>query len=80
MGESMNTGLLATILIFVLAAIFGLVLWSDAKKTRKSEKAPGAPAKPRIPPTVAEVKTQPDSWEKSAERFKRSASQTRAEE
>jgi hypothetical protein len=70
MGEAINTGLLATIVVFALAAIFGLVLWADAKKTTKTEKAPGATARPTIPISAVEVKSEPDSWKKSAERFK----------
>lgn len=73
MGEGINTGLLATIIVFVLAAIFGLVLWGDAKKTTRAEKAEAIPARTSIPPSRVEVKSQPDSWKKSAERFKRSA-------
>jgi len=70
MGEAMNTGLLATIVVFVLAVIFGLVLWADAKKTTKTEKAAAATARPTIPLSAVEVKSQPDSWKKCAERFK----------
>ena len=70
MGEAMNTGLLATIIVFVLAIIFGFVLWADAKKTSKTERAAAPTAIPTIPPSAVEVKSQPDSWKKSAERFK----------
>jgi hypothetical protein len=72
MGEAMNTGLLATIVVFVLAVIFGLVLWADARKTAETGKGAGGTARPSILPSGAEVKSQPDSWQKSAERFKRS--------
>jgi hypothetical protein len=68
----MNTGLLATIVIFALAVIFGLVLWADARKTAGTGKGAGGTARPTISPSEAEVKSQPDSWQKSAERFKRS--------
>ncbi len=74
MGEAMNTGLLATIAVFVLAVIFGLVLWADAKKAVKSEKADAATTRTTIPASAVEVKSQPDSWKKSAERFKSSDS------
>lgn len=70
MGEAMNTGLLATIIILVLVIIFGFVLWADAKKTSKTERAAAPTARPTIPPSAVEVKSQPDSWKKSAERFK----------
>lgn len=72
MGEAMNTGLLATIVVFVLAVIFGLVLWADAKKTAETGKGAGGTARPTITPSQAEVETQPDSWQKSAERFRHS--------
>ena len=74
MGVAMNTGLLATIVVFVLAVIFGLVLWADAKKAVKSEKADAATTRTTIRPSAVEVKSQPDSWKKSAERFKSSDS------
>ena len=70
MGEAMNSGLLATIIVFVLAIIFGFVLWADAKKTSKIERAAAPTARPTIAPSAVEVKSQPDSWKKSAERFK----------
>jgi hypothetical protein len=72
MGEAMNTGLLATIVVFALAVIFGLVLWADARKTVETGKGAGGTARPIITPSQAEVKTQPDSWQKSAERFRHS--------
>jgi len=70
MGEAMNTGLLATICVFVLAVVFGLVLWADAKKTAKTEKPAAAAPRPTTPPSTVEDKSQPDSWKRSAERFK----------
>ena len=70
MGETMNTGMLATIIVFVLAIIFGLVLRADAKKTSKIERAAAPTGRPTTPPSAVEVKSQPDSWKKSAERFK----------
>ena len=72
MGEAMNTGLLATIVVFALAVIFGLVLWADARKTAETGKGTGVTARPTTSPSQTEVKTQPDSWQKSAERFRRS--------
>jgi hypothetical protein len=72
MGEAMNTGLLATIAVFALTVIFGLVLWADARKTAETGKGAGGTTRPSISPSEAEVKSQPDSWQKSAERFKRS--------
>ena len=71
-GEAMNTGLLATIVVFALAVIFGLVLWADARKTAETGKGTGVTARPTTSPSRAEAKTQPDSWQKSAERFRRS--------
>jgi cytochrome oxidase assembly protein ShyY1 len=73
MGEAMSTGMLATIIVFVLAIIFGLVLWADAKKTTKTERAATPTAKPTTPPSAVEAESQPDSWKKSAERFKSTA-------
>jgi predicted cobalt transporter CbtA len=74
MGGAMNTGLLATIAIFVLAAIFGIILWLDAKKTTKSEKLTAARVTTTTAPPATAVKPQRDSWKESAERFKRFAS------
>jgi hypothetical protein len=73
MGEAMNTGMLATIIIFVLTIIFGLVLWADAKKTSETERAAPPTARTTSPPSAVEAKSQPDSWKRSAERFKSSA-------
>lgn len=69
----MNTGLLATIAIFVLAAVFGIILRLDAKKATKSEKVTAARAPTATAPPTAEVKPQRDSWKDSAERFKKFA-------
>jgi len=74
MGEAMNSGLLATIAIFVLAAAFGIILWLDAKKATKSEKVDAGTATTTTAPPAAEVKPQRDSWKESAERFKKFAS------
>ena len=71
MGEAMNTGLLATICVFVLAIVFGLVLRADFKKTSKTGKPAAATPKSTVPPSAVEAKSQPDSWQKSAERFRR---------
>jgi predicted cobalt transporter CbtA len=79
MGEGMNTGLLATIVVFVLAAFFGIVLWLDAKKAMKSEKGDTRIATTTPAPSAAEVTPQRDSWKDSAERFKRFASQDNSE-
>ena len=78
MGETINTGLLVTVAVFVLAVIFGFVLWADAKKTTKSEKAAAAAASSTVPPPAVEVKSQQDSWQKSAERFKSFAGQPKS--
>lgn len=72
----MNTGLLATIAIFVLAAVFGIILWLDAKKATKSEKATAARATTPTATPAVEVKPQRESWKASAERFKKFASKT----
>ena len=74
MGGEMNTGLLATIAIFILAAIFGIILWLDAKKATKSEKVTAARATTTTPPAAVRVKPQRDPWKASAERFKKFAS------
>ena len=67
----MNTGLLATICVFVLAVVFGLILRADVKKTSKTGKTAAATPRPTAPPSAIEAKSQPDSWQKSAERFRR---------
>ena len=69
----MSTGLMVTIGVFVLAGIFGLILWADTKKTSKApktEKTDAAPTTP-VPVSVGEVHSEPESWRKSAERFRR---------
>ena len=38
MGETINTGLLVTVAVFVLAVIFGFFLWADAKKQLRVKK------------------------------------------
>jgi predicted cobalt transporter CbtA len=73
MGEGINTGLIATIVVFVLAAVFGIVLWFDAKKAMKSEKAETKISTPAPAPSAAEVTPPRDSWKDSAERFKKFA-------
>ena len=79
MGGTMNTGLLATIAIFVLAAVFGIILWLDAKKATKSEKVTAARAPTTTAAPTTEVKPQRDSWKDSAERFKKFASTTNSQ-
>ena len=69
----MNIGLMVTIGVFVLAVIFGLVLRADKKKTSrvlKTEKADTVATTP-VPTSVGEVESEPESWRKSAERFRR---------
>ena len=69
----MSTGLMVTIGVFVLAGIFGLILLSDTKKTSKApriEKPVTAPTTPVSVP-AGEVKSEPESWRSSAERFRR---------
>ena len=69
----MSTGLMVTIGVFVLAGIFGLILRADTKSTSKVPKT----AKPDTAPMThvavpeGEVKSEPESWRKSAKRFRR---------
>jgi hypothetical protein len=70
----MSMGLKVTIGVFVLAGIFGLILLADAKRARKAsttEKTDTTPAKKSVPVSAGEVKSEPESWRKSAERFRR---------
>jgi hypothetical protein len=70
----MSKGLMVTIGMFVLAGIFGLILLVDAKraaKAPKTEKADTATATTTVPVSAGEVKSEPESWRKSAERFRR---------
>ncbi len=72
----MDTGLLVTIGVFVLAGIFGLILLDDTKrasKAPKTEKADAATATTTVPISEVERKSEPESWTKSAERFRSSA-------
>jgi hypothetical protein len=69
----MSIGLMVTIGVFVLAAIFGLILLADAKRARKasSTKEPGAMDTTPVPGSAHEDPSQPESWRQSAERFRR---------
>ena len=70
----MTEGLMVTIGMFALAGIFGLILLADAKRARevaKTEKADTAPATTTVPTSAGEVTSEPESWRKSAERFRR---------
>ena len=70
----MSKGLMVTIGMFVLAGIFGLILLADAKRAREAaetEKADTAPATTTVPVSAGEVTSEPESWRKSAERFRR---------
>jgi hypothetical protein len=69
----MGIGLMVTIGVFVLAGIFGLILRADTKSTSKvpkTEKPDTAPTT-HVPVSAGEVKSEPESWRKSAERFRR---------
>jgi hypothetical protein len=76
MGEATSTGLLVTIAVFVLAVIFGLILRADARKAPKTKKAAAATSTPTTESSEVQVRSQPDSWKKSAERFKKFASRS----
>ena len=72
----MSVGLMVTIGVFVLAGIFGLILRADTKSTSKipkTEKPDTAPTT-HVPVSASEVKSEPESWRKSAERFRRYSS------
>jgi len=69
----MSIGLMVTIGVFILAGIFGLILRADTKSTSKiskTEKPDTAPTT-HVPVSASEVKSEPESWRKSAERFRR---------
>ena len=64
---------MVTIGVFVLAGIFGLILRADTKsasKIPKTEKPDTAPMT-YVQVAASEVKSEPESWKKSAERFRR---------
>ena len=69
----MSIGLMVTIGVFVLAGIFGLILRADTKSTSKVPKAekPDTVPTTHVPVSAGEVKSEPESWRKSAERFRR---------
>ena len=69
----MSTGLMVTIGIFILAGIFGLILRADSKRTAKVPKTekPDTALKSPVSVSAGKVETQPESWKKSAERFRR---------
>lgn len=68
----MSTGLMVTIGVFVLAGIFGLILRADTKSTSKVPKTEKPDTMPttRVPVSADEVKSEPESWKKSSERFR----------
>ena len=69
----MSNGLMVTIGVFVLAGLFGLVLLAEAKKARKActaEKTDTPTAKTALRVSAVDVKSEPESWRKSAERFR----------
>jgi hypothetical protein len=69
----MSMGLMVTIGVFALAGIFGLILRADTKsksKVPKSEKPDTAPTT-YVPVSAGEGGSEPESWRKSAERFRR---------
>ena len=69
----MSIGLMVTIGVFVLAGIFGLILLADAMRAKKasSTEEPHAADTTRAPVSVPEATPEPESWRKSAERFRR---------
>ncbi|MGD8254220.1 MAG: hypothetical protein PVF48_07465 [Syntrophobacterales bacterium] len=71
----MSTGLMVTIGVFVLAGIFGLILRADTKSTSKVPKIekPDTAPKTHVTVSAAEVESEPESWRKSAERFRRTS-------
>jgi hypothetical protein len=69
----MSVGLMVTIGVFVLVGIFGLILRADIRGTSKVPKTekPDTVPTTHVQVSAGEVKSEPESWRKSAERFRR---------